>query len=69
VCSESGPLAGFSTPSGRHGKSPLLHRLLSPEYRHKSVEEGTLVLERTAEKNINKALDDLLGYKQTNGSI
>ena len=47
---------------------PSIRRLLSPEYRHKLVEEGSLVQEGTAEKNSGEAMDDLFGYGSTAGS-
>lgn len=47
---------------------PSIRRLLSPEYRHKLVEEGLLVQDRTADVNIDEALQDLVSYGLTAGS-
>lgn len=46
---------------------PSIRRLLSPEYRHRLAEEGSLH-EGTAEKNIDETLDNLFGYGSTAGS-
>jgi hypothetical protein len=47
---------------------PSIRRLLSPEYRHKSAKEASILQEGTAEKNMGEALDDLFGYGSTAGS-
>jgi len=48
-------------------KFPSIRRLLSPKYRHKLSEEGSLVQEGTAE-DIGEALDNLFGYGSTASS-
>jgi hypothetical protein len=50
------------------GELKEIRRLLSPEYRHKLAEEGLLVQDGTAEKDIGEALDNLFGYGSTAGS-
>jgi hypothetical protein len=42
--------------------------LLSPEYKWKLVEEGSLLKEGTAEKNVGDAMDGLFGFASTAGS-
>lgn len=42
--------------------------LLSSEYKWKLVEEGSLLKEDSAEKNLGKAMDDLFDFASTAGS-
>lgn len=53
---------------GSDDSFPSIRRLLSPEYKHKLEEQGSLVQKDTTEKNIGEALDDLFGYGSTAGS-